>query len=92
MISLDFSTQTVIYCLVMYLLCGHWFACILVLAGSFSDPLISWKASKGYCVRSGAGPARSSAAPAPKLACAAEGARGLQALLSGSCAKARVRC
>ena len=74
------------------LLVTHWFACILVLAGSFSDPLISWKASKGYCVRSGAGPARSSAAPAPKLACAAEGARGLQALLSGSCAKARVRC
>jgi hypothetical protein len=51
-ISLDFSTQTIIHCLVMYLLAGHWFACILMLSASFADsPLQSWMGSKGYCVR-----------------------------------------
>ena len=36
-IALDFSTQTVIYCLVSYLLCGHWFACLLVLTTTFAS-------------------------------------------------------
>lgn len=51
-ISLDFSTQTIIKCLGLYLICGHWFACLLNLSTSFADcQLFTWKGSKGYCVR-----------------------------------------
>ena len=50
-IALDFSTQTVIYCLVSYLLCGHWFACLLVLTTTFaSTPYHTWLWRKGFCL------------------------------------------
>lgn len=55
--SLDFSTQTLIYCLVSYLVAGHWFACILVLSTTMADsPMHTWLASKGYCQQAPNGP------------------------------------
>ena len=50
-IALDFSTQTILFCVSAYLLAAHWFACILVLTSDFEDsPMHSWRAAKGYCV------------------------------------------
>ena len=51
-IALDFSTQTLMFCITTYLLAAHWFACILVLASDFEEsPMHSWRAVKGFCVR-----------------------------------------
>ena len=57
-ISLDFSTQTLIKCLVVYLLAAHWFACLLVLGTTLlaDSPLHTWRGTKGYCVRTADNP------------------------------------
>ena len=52
-IAIDFSVQTMLWCLFSYLLAGHWFACILVGCTVFADtPLHTWRGAKGYCVAS----------------------------------------
>ena len=57
-ISIDFSTQTLIKCLVVYLLAAHWFACLLVLGTTLlaDSPLHTWRGTKGYCVRTADNP------------------------------------
>ena len=51
-IALDFSTQTLLSCLITYLVAGHWFACILVLTTTVADsPYLTWLTPKGYCER-----------------------------------------
>ena len=51
-VALDFSTQTLLSCIVMYLCAGHWFACCLVLTTTLADsPAFTWLAAKGYCVQ-----------------------------------------
>ena len=50
-IALDYSMQTVIRCLITYLVSAHWFACILVMAASYAPtPMHSFMGAKGYCV------------------------------------------
>lgn len=55
--ALDYSTQTLISCLLSYLVAGHWFACILVLTTTMYDsPMHTWLAAKGYCKQAPNGP------------------------------------
>ena len=36
-ISIQYSTLTTLWCLTKYLLCGHWFACLLILQVGYPD-------------------------------------------------------
>ncbi|KOO22153.1 voltage-gated ion channel superfamily [Chrysochromulina tobinii] len=50
--ALDFSTLTVVTCILGYLYFGHLLACFLVLGGSLAEtPLDTWKGSKKFCVQ-----------------------------------------
>jgi hypothetical protein len=50
--ALDFSTLTVVKCILGYLYFGHLLACFLVLGGSLAEtPLDTWKGSKKFCVQ-----------------------------------------
>ena len=50
--ALDFSTLTVVNCILGYLYFGHLLACLLVLGVSLAEtPLYTWKGSKKFCVQ-----------------------------------------
>ena len=50
-VELDYSMQTIIGCMISYLVSAHWFACILAFTATFAPtPMHSYLGAKGYCI------------------------------------------
>ncbi len=51
-IALDYSVQTILGCLITYLVSAHWFACLLAFIPWYAPhPIFSFLGAKGYCIQ-----------------------------------------